>query len=98
MMSAARCTSRRDWAIGLPCSSVITTAISSTRWRMMATALRMISARLAGDVRRQTAKPLLGRGDGGGEIGRGGVRHGADAGLVGRIDDGLRRGGKSTRR
>ena len=32
---------------------------------------------------------LLGRGDGGGKVGRGGMRHRADARLVGRVDDGL---------
>ncbi len=46
----------------------------------------MISARLAGDMRRHTLKPALGGVEGVVEIGAGRVRHGAERSLVGRID------------
>jgi len=57
MMSAPRTISSLAWSSGLPCSSVIATAISSTRARMRLAAFRMIWVRLAGDVLRQTANP-----------------------------------------
>jgi hypothetical protein len=62
---AASDDSGRDCAMGLPCSIVIATAISSTRERIKATAFRMVSARLARDVLLQILKPFR----------RHGVRH-----------------------
>jgi len=57
MISQPRRISSRDWAIGLPCSSVMAIAISSTRPRISSTAFRITSARFAGAVRDHSLKP-----------------------------------------
>ena len=89
MISQPRRISSRDWAIGLPCSSVIATAISSTRARMMPAALMMISARLAGDVRRQTLKPCSAAATAAARSACVACGTVPTHGLVGGIDDGL---------
>jgi hypothetical protein len=60
-------------------------AISSTRSRASRAALRMMSARLAGEVCRQTRNPSC-AGQSGIEIVAGRVRYGAEDALVGGIE------------